>query len=110
MKHILLFLILFLSLSSVHAQSGMVNGNDQQSNASTIYPNPATNQISFKFEQANKVASVIIYSIIGNEVLNKKVDQSTNFKLNIQNLKKGKYIVRVFNVDGSTESLSLIKK
>jgi hypothetical protein len=96
-----------LLFSTAKAQNGVAVNNEL--NNVLISPNPATSLVNFKFNQSNKVAYVAIYSIIGNEVLNKKVDQSNNFKLNVQNLKKGKYIVRVFNVDGSTESLSLIK-
>ncbi len=108
MKQFLLFFtFLILLFSTAKAQSGAVINNEQDN--VVISPNPATSVVNFKFNQQNKVAYVSVYSIIGNEVLNKKVDQSTNFKLNVQNLKKGKYIVRVFNVDGSTESLSLIK-
>lgn len=95
-----------MSFTTLQAQNNL--GVAEQSNSS-LYPNPATSQVNIKFAQPNKVANIAIYSIIGNEVLNKKIDQSTNFKINIQNLKKGKYIVRVFNTDGSTESLSLIK-
>ena len=108
MKHILLYItFLILSFSSVQAQQSAWSNTDQ--NNTSLYPNPASSQVNIKFSQPNKVSYVAIYSLIGNELLNKKVDQSPNFKLNIQNLKKGKYIVRVFNADGSTEALSLIK-
>ncbi len=107
MKHFLLTIALCaFTAIGVQAQNGNL-GFEKAS--SSIFPNPATNQITVKFSPSSKVENVVIYSIIGNEILNKKVDQSTNFKLNIQNLKKGKYIVRVFKQDGSTESLSLIK-
>lgn len=110
MKRILLFItLLTFSLTEVDAQyNNLSNAGIEQSSVS-IYPNPATSQVTIKFAQPNKVSYVAIYSIIGNEVLNKKVDQSSNFKLNVQNLRKGKYIVRIFNVDGSSESMSLIK-
>ena len=106
MKHILIIITFLLSFSFVNAQS-MSSTNELEN--SSLYPNPATSQVNIKFSHPNKASYVAIYSIIGNEVLNKKVDQSTNFKLNINNLKRGKYIVRVFNVDGTTESLALIK-
>jgi len=108
MKHILLFFAtIFLMTISVNAQS--INSNGFEKKSTAIHPNPATSQINIKFDEPNKVAYVAIYSIIGNEVLNRKVDQPNAFKLNVQNLKKGKYIVRVINTDGSSESLSLIK-
>ena len=107
MKHILLlFTFIIMSFTTLQAQNNL--GVAEQHNSS-LYPNPATSQVNIKFSQPNKVSYVAIYSLIGNELLNKKVDQSSTFKLNINNLKKGKYIVRVFNVDGSTEALALIK-
>lgn len=107
MKHILLTIAL-CALTAVGLQAQ--NGNfGVEKSSSSIFPNPATNQITVKFSATSKVENVVIYSIIGNEILNKKVDQTSNFKLNVQNLKKGRYIVRVFKQDGTTESLSLIK-
>ena len=41
--------------------------------------------------------------------MNKKMDGTARVNFNIQTLKKGKYIVRVFNDDGTTETQSLIK-
>ncbi len=41
--------------------------------------------------------------------MNKKLDGSQKANFNVQSLKKGKYIVRVFNEDGTTETQSLIK-
>ena len=107
MKHIILLISLLLTFSFAQAQHNSASVNEQQN--SSLYPNPATAQVNIKFSQPNKASYVAIYSIIGNEVLNKKVDQSSNFKLNINTLKRGKYIVRVYNVDGSSESLALIK-
>ena len=107
MKHILLLIVTTLMLATTAKAQSFQNGAEKSSTA--IYPNPASSQISIKFDQPSKVSYVAIYSIIGNEVLNRKVEQSNSFKLNVQNLKKGKYIVRVFNTDGTTESLSLIK-
>ncbi|RLZ12302.1 T9SS C-terminal target domain-containing protein [Faecalibacter macacae] len=110
MKRTLLFItLLTFSISGVKAQQNSLSNSVIEQSSVSIYPNPATSQVTVKLAQPNKVSYIAIYSIIGNEVLNRKVDQSSNFKLNVQNFKKGKYIVRIFNVDGSTESMSLIK-
>lgn len=106
MKHIILFLSFFiLTLGTVSAQSRF-----DQDKSISIYPNPASVSFTIKFDSPSKITAVSVYSIIGNEVMNKK-NEGNNEKLNfnIQSLKKGKYIVRVFNTDGSTETLSLIK-
>ena len=103
---LLIFIFNLLPLASINAQS---NNYFNEKDSSSLYPNPATNQVNLKFSNPNKVNNIVIYSLIGNEVLNKKVDQSSTFKLNIQNIKRGKYIVRIYNIDGTTESLTLVK-
>lgn len=106
MKHIILFLSFFiLTLTTASAQSRF----DQDKSAISIYPNPASVSFTIKFDSPSKINAVSIYSIIGNEVMNKKNEGNGKLNFNIQSLKKGKYIVRVFNNDGSTETLSLIK-
>ncbi|MBS7333024.1 T9SS type A sorting domain-containing protein [Faecalibacter bovis] len=110
MKRILLFItLLTFSISGVKAQQNSMSNSGIEQSSVSIFPNPASSQVTVKLAQPSKVSYIAVYSIIGNEVLNKKVDQSSTFKLNVQNLRKGKYIVRIFNVDGSTESMSLIK-
>lgn len=106
MKHIILFISIFLfTLGTASAQSRL----DQDKSTISIYPNPASSTFTIKFDNPSKAISVSIYSIIGNEVMSKKLDgnQKTNF--NVQGLKKGKYIVRIFNEDGTTEVQTLIK-
>ena len=106
MKHFILFITIFLfTITSASAQSRF----DQDKGSVSIYPNPASSTFTIKFDNPTKVSSVSIYSIIGNEVVNKKMDGTVRVNFNIQNLKKGKYIVRVFNDDGTTETQSLIK-
>jgi len=94
-----------ISFSNVYAQNSVLNKNENV----TLYPNPATSQLNLIFNQPNRVISIVVYSLIGNEVLNRKIENSTNYRFNIQNLKKGKYILRAFKEDGSSESISFIK-
>ena len=106
MKNFILTIFFFLfTITTAFAQSRL----DQDKGNVSLYPNPASSVFTLKFDNPAKVNSVIIYSIIGNEVLNKKMDGSAKANFNVQNLKKGKYIVRVFNEDGTTETQSLIK-
>lgn len=106
MKHFILFISLYIfTLGTASAQSRL----DQDKSTISIYPNPATTTLTVKFDNPSKASSISIYSIIGNEVMNKKLDGSQKTNFNVQGLKKGKYIVRVFNEDGTTETQSLIK-
>ncbi len=106
MKNFILTLFFSLfTITAVSAQSRL----DQDKGSVSIYPNPATSMFTVKFDNPTKVNTVVIYSIIGNEVMTKKTDGTAKANFNVQNLKKGKYIVRVFNDDGTTETQSLIK-
>ncbi|WP_413532566.1 T9SS type A sorting domain-containing protein [Empedobacter brevis] len=106
MKHLILFITLFLfTIIPASAQSGF----DQNKSSFSIYPNPASVTLTIKLDNPSKASSVSIYSIIGNEVMNKKLDGSQKTNFNVQNLRKGKYIVRIFNDDGTTETQALIK-
>ncbi len=106
MKNFILTLSLFIfTIGSVSAQSRF----DQDKATASLYPNPATSVVTIKFDNPSKVNYVAIYSIIGNEVATKKMDGNSRTNFNIQNLKKGKYIVRITNEDGTSETLSLIK-
>lgn len=107
----LLLLISFsiLTLGTAKAQNSYSRTEQVSTIQKTvIYPNPASNVANIKFDNHSKVSAIAIYSIIGNEVLNKKIDQEV-VKINVQNLKRGKYIVRIFYNDGTSESQSLIK-
>ncbi len=113
MKNFLLIILFtFIGTTQLSAQTGTRNNpiaNQLEDKSVVISPNPATNQITLNAEKtANKLASVVIYSIIGNEVLNVNPD-SNNVKLNISNLKKGKYIVKSFFANGNSEVTTLIK-
>ncbi|GEM51557.1 T9SS type A sorting domain-containing protein [Empedobacter brevis] len=106
MKHFILFIsFLIFTLGTASAQSRF----DQDKGSISIYPNPTSATFTIKFDNPSKASSVSIYSIIGNEVMSKKLDGSSKMNFNVQGLKKGKYIVRVFNEDGTTETQSLIK-
>lgn len=112
MKHFLLFIfIVLIGSTDLSAQSGYRNApvsTSSEVKAVTISPNPATSQIEISVDSNYKLVNVIVYSIIGNEVMHAKADVN-NLRLNISNLKKGKYIVRSFFSNGTSEVTTLIK-
>jgi hypothetical protein len=78
------------------------NFNSQNLKA-TIYPNPATD--NFTIEMENEVKSVEIYSIKGQKVMT-----STDKNVNISNLSKGMYLVRIEDSNNATATQKLIIK
>lgn len=79
--------------------------------AFNIYPNPATNYFVLEPPFNQSVESLIVYSITGKEVLRlNSFSGSNNIQVNIENLKKGMYLVSVEYSDGSRFSNRFVKK
>ncbi|MHC0445563.1 S8 family serine peptidase [Flavobacterium sp. 3-218] len=63
-----------------------------------VYPNPAKNEVSFSFLNENNTASVTIYSILGQKLIEEKINNS-NPVLSLQSLQSGLY---VYSFDAGT--------
>ena len=115
MKQILFILFLTFSALTVNAQSkgGISISNSTKEKTVTISPNPAIADVQVAI-QGNQfeVKAISIFSIIGSEVFSQTYTNSTakTIELNVRNLKKGKYVVRVMFEDGTTEVATLIKQ
>ena len=114
MKRLLLLLFLSISALNVYAQSkdGIAISTSIDDKNVKISPNPAVSDIKLSIEGSQaEIQSISIYSIIGSEVFSQQYN--TNAKiidLNVRNLKKGKYLVRVIFKDNSSEVATLIKQ
>ncbi len=63
----------------------------------SIYPNPANNQISFKYSFAND-AYVVVYDVTGKKVLKTSLNSMDNIKkVDVSNLNNGIYFYNVFS-------------
>ena len=69
-----------------------------------IYPNPVTSGILFIETTANAEKNVVLYDILGKQVVN--TTTSTN-EVNVSNLQKGLYIVKITE-EGNTATRKLI--
>lgn len=67
----------------------------------SIYPNPTSN--NFTIEMENDVKSIEIYSLQGQKVLT-----TTNKNVNVSNLSKGIYLIRIEDVDNAVATQKLI--
>jgi len=115
MKRILFILFLSFTAFTVQAQNkgGISASTSVKEKTITISPNPAVSDVQVSIE-GNEfgVKAISIYSIIGSEVFSQSYTQSPTqtIGLNVRNLKKGKYMVRVTFEDGSSEVATLIKQ
>ena len=111
MKHLhLSILIVFLSIGmgfDAGAQSIVQSSNDVQSSKISLYPNPATDFFSIAPGE-EKIKNISISNIVGKEIF--RIDANQNLTYNIEGLKRGIYIIRVFNSeDKMIKALKLSK-
>ena len=74
----------------------------------TMYPNPATDIISLRFDDISKL-KVTIYDVIGREILSKLLEKS-NKNIDISSLGSGTYIVQITNENNEKITKKLIIK
>jgi len=80
-----------------------INGN-YVSNSLIAYPNPANNQISFKYDLKSKKSYINIYNVVGEKIntINLNSQQGV-YTLNTSNFNSGIYFYD-FNIDGKKVS------
>lgn len=72
-----------------------------------IYPVPASSNIYVKAN--SEIDQYIIYDMMGKQIMNKKVDCSTNLNINISNLSSGRYVILMLNNQQEIYSESFVK-
>lgn len=80
---------------------------DFNSNKFTVYPNPVKDILNIGYNKT--IADVAIYNILGQEVLVKKVNADQS-QINVANLSKGTYLVKVTAEDGATKTMKVVKE
>ena len=74
-----------------------------------VYPNPATSTLNISVNENDLVEKVAVYNVIGKQVLS--LNMNNNLKsLNVSDLDKGIYIVKLFYKSGQSFSQSFVKK
>ncbi|WP_445454766.1 T9SS type A sorting domain-containing protein [Flavobacterium sp. 25HG05S-40] len=84
--------------------SNVLSSSDFESNSFSFYPNPVKDIVNFSSE--NVIENIIIYNILGQEVLYKQVN-SKDFTIDISNLSNGTYFTILNNI--KSQSIKLIK-
>lgn len=70
--------------------------NTLKATAIQVYPNPATNSISFNVENVSKNATASIFSIDGKLVATQAIN-NTKSEMNISSITKGMYVLQIKN-------------
>jgi len=75
----------------------------------SVYPNPATDQISFVSEDSNPISSILFYSLEGKVVRTESNINATNIVVSNLDLPKGIYFASVRFKEGTTVKKVVIK-
>ncbi len=75
------------------------NVEKQKAAVINFYPNPCHDRLSFNLAEDSKTSLILIYDILGHEVLKTKVSKANN-SVDVSHLRPGVYIVRT--PDGAT--------
>ncbi|MBZ4034569.1 S8 family serine peptidase [Flavobacterium sp. 17A] len=76
--------------------------------AFSVYPNPVKNTVTFSFLNESNTASVTIYSVLGQKLIEEKINNS-NPVLSLQSLQSGLYFYS-FDADNMHKTGKLIKQ
>ena len=75
----------------------------------SVYPNPATDNITFMSEDSNPISSILFYSLEGKMVRTESNINATKIVVSNLNLPKGIYFATVHFKEGSTVKKLVIK-
>lgn len=118
MKRFYAFLMLILFTASYAADYSIDFAEDlfpkvEQNGGEKVLltPNPANSYTQLVVDKGVEVKSVIIYSVLGNQIFAQNYNGlESKITLNVQSFKKGKYLLQISFKDGTSEVKSLIKQ
>ncbi|WP_394758254.1 T9SS type A sorting domain-containing protein [Flavobacterium sp.] len=73
----------------------------------SIYPNPVKNTLNIS--NGKSIESIIIYNLLGQIVLNKKVD-SINTEIDMSHLNSGTYLAKIITNAGTMKTVNVVKE
>jgi hypothetical protein len=99
------------SIVATGLNSVSLSSAEFQATSYTMYPNPATNEVNFSFNDAlDGDTNIAVYDLTGRKVAEQNyLVSGNNLKFDISNLIQGMYVVRLENKDGFLTK-KLIKK
>lgn len=96
----------YLFVDNISVQTALATtGFDN--NSFSLYPNPVKDILNIGYSKAIK--SVAVYNMLGQEVAAKATD-ITMTQINMSNLSKGTYLVKVVAEDSATKTIKIVKE
>lgn len=78
-------------------KSETMGTNDLSANSIMITPNPASNLVQIRTSNQKMLESVQLINVVGQQIFSKNNINQNNFQLDVSNLPKGVYIVKINN-------------
>ena len=79
-----------------------------------IFPNPATDVVNMRFYQDNiGKANILLFNTLGQIVYSEEIFVSESLSehaINVENLQKGFYFLKITNADGLTKTMKFVKE
>ncbi|MBQ2499368.1 MAG: T9SS type A sorting domain-containing protein, partial [Bacteroidales bacterium] len=79
-----------------------------------IFPNPATDVVNMRFYQDNiGEANILLFNTLGQMVYSEEIYVSESLSehaINVENLQKGLYFLKITNADGLTKTVKFVKE
>jgi len=73
-----------------------------------LFPNPASSVLNIKSKV--NISNITVSNVIGQKVLTVNNVNANNYKLNIEDLNNGVYLININNVDGTSGVAKIVKK
>jgi len=99
-------------IATPSSRSSMIANEEQNTTAlmgpAAIFPNPTSGEVTVLFSEIEaSVAQVYLYDLSGKEIMHQTFEKTTQGKLDLSNLKKGSYLIKV-SVDGAPIKTNLL--
>ena len=105
-RYILISALICLSTITIRASSYSESVTDK-SNEINLYPNPIKNGEVLTIDSDKNIYRIEIMNIVGQLMKIEDYSETSNVKLNIEELKEGIYIVKILFADNTTSTKRL---
>jgi hypothetical protein len=75
----------------------------------SIFPNPVTSILNIQFSKSLTVGNIKVFDILGKQLLNEEINSNNLTQLNVSNLSKGMYLIKVTSGE-NTQTKRFIKQ
>ncbi|HLV14519.1 MAG TPA: peptidoglycan DD-metalloendopeptidase family protein [Xanthomarina sp.] len=87
---------------------GALSVNEEVLNTTAIYPNPTTDNVSIR--TTTNLESASLYDLSGKLIKFIRFNEASSYNVDLFNISKGMYFLKITSADGEQESFKLVKQ